>query len=465
MNVQANSQTAFLPVLKNKIYSNQQGFNFPFSERRALLVLIDALLVALSVGGALLLWQRAADWPFDIAQIGARWYWFPIMLGGWWTLAWLNDLYDIPPSNDKVGSAVRVVSVGALILIIYLAVFFLAPTLPHLFFIYFLLIALPTLTLWRWTYARVSNTPPFRHRVLIIGGEEESGQFIASALKQQPTHYQVLGYADLSYLLRERRIHEIVVATKHELENDLLRLLIDCQAQGVRVSRMPDLYEKLHRSTPIQHIDNGWALDAMQNLPVLSPLQISVKRLLDLVLGLAGLPVSILVLPVVALAIRLDSPGPIFYRQARCGRAGKVFSIIKFRTMYSDAEKDGRPRWAMKDDTRITRVGRFLRKTRLDELPQVLNVLRGEMSVIGPRPERPEFVEELQQVIPFYRTRLVAKPGLTGWAQIHYPYGNTVEDALIKLQYDFYYLRHWSLWLDLYVVFRTFGVMFKFKGT
>jgi lipopolysaccharide/colanic/teichoic acid biosynthesis glycosyltransferase len=132
--------------------------------------------------------------------------------------------------------------------------------------------------------------------------------------------------------------------------------------------------------------------------------------------------------------------------------------------MTVNAENDGQARWASKSDSRITRVGQFLRKTRVDELPQLLNVLRGEMSLVGPRPERPEFVEILQQQIPFYRTRLMVKPGLTGWAQIHYDYGNTVEDALIKLQYDFYYLRYWSMWLDLYVAFRTVAVVFKLKG-
>jgi lipopolysaccharide/colanic/teichoic acid biosynthesis glycosyltransferase len=133
--------------------------------------------------------------------------------------------------------------------------------------------------------------------------------------------------------------------------------------------------------------------------------------------------------------------------------------------MSTDAEKDGQARWATEDDPRITRVGRFLRKMRVDELPQLHNVLRGEMSIVGPRPERPEFIEQLEQDIPFYRTRLMVKPGLTGWAQIHYHYGNSVEDALTKLQYDFHYLRCWSLWLDLYIIFRTFGVAFRFQGT
>jgi lipopolysaccharide/colanic/teichoic acid biosynthesis glycosyltransferase len=132
--------------------------------------------------------------------------------------------------------------------------------------------------------------------------------------------------------------------------------------------------------------------------------------------------------------------------------------------MVVDAEKDGRAVWATENDPRITRVGRFLRKTRLDELPQLLNILKGDMSLVGPRPERPEFIEELQQAIPFYRVRLLVKPGLTGWAQIHYDYGNSVEDALIKLQYDFYYIRYWSLWLDLYTLFKTVYVVLRFKG-
>jgi lipopolysaccharide/colanic/teichoic acid biosynthesis glycosyltransferase len=133
--------------------------------------------------------------------------------------------------------------------------------------------------------------------------------------------------------------------------------------------------------------------------------------------------------------------------------------------MTTNAEGDGQARWATKHDARITRIGRWLRRTRLDEVPQILNILRGEMSLVGPRPERPEFVETLLQQVPFYRTRLMAKPGLTGWAQTHYDYGNTVQDALIKLQYDFYYLRHWSVWLDLYIIVRTVAVVLKLKGT
>jgi exopolysaccharide biosynthesis polyprenyl glycosylphosphotransferase len=297
-------------------------------------------------------------------------------------------------------------------------------------------------------------------------------------------NYQVLGYVDdaatseavydelpvwgqapdLPRLIRQLKVHEIVVAIEQNLEKELFQNLIECQSQGVRVTLLPHLYEQLYRKIPIEHIDPSWALQVIQDRPVFNRLQLAVKRLADLVLVLVSLPILILFLPLVALAIRLDSPGPIFYHQIRCGRAGRPFSIFKFRTMTVNAENDGQARWASKSDSRITRVGQFLRKTRVDELPQLLNVLRGEMSLVGPRPERPEFVEILQQQIPFYRTRLMVKPGLTGWAQIHYDYGNTVEDALIKLQYDFYYLRYWSMWLDLYVAFRTVAVVFKLKG-
>jgi lipopolysaccharide/colanic/teichoic acid biosynthesis glycosyltransferase len=178
--------------------------------------------------------------------------------------------------------------------------------------------------------------------------------------------------------------------------------------------------------------------------------------------GFVGLGIA---LPFVALAIALDDGGPLFYRQVRSGRAGEPFFVVKFRTMRPDAEKDGKPRWAKKDDDRVTRVGKVLRKTRLDELPQIINVLRGEMHIVGPRPERPEFIAELEEKIPFYRTRLTVKPGLTGWAQIHYKYGNSVEDALVKLQYDLYYIRNRSLWLDFYIVFKTIGVVFRLEGT
>jgi len=169
--------------------------------------------------------------------------------------------------------------------------------------------------------------------------------------------------------------------------------------------------------------------------------------------------------PVIAPLLWLDSPGSLLLRQTRVGRGGREFLMWKLRTMVPDAERHTGPQWAADDDPRVTRVGRILRKTRLDEAPQLINVLRGEMSLIGPRPERPEFVSELSQTIPFYRTRHVIKPGITGWAQVRYEYGNSEADALVKLQYDLYYIRHRSLALDVVILLRTVGIVLTLRGT
>lgn len=491
MTIQVNNQqvSSIVTAGENRVFKNKnRSFQVRFSERRILLVLVDTLLVVLAMFGALVLWQRIAHVDLDISTlVRVHWFWLPLLLSSWWVLGWLNDFYHIPSSFDITTSVMRVATVSLINLAIYGAVFFWLPTdLPHGFFLYFLVIVWAAITVWRWVYASLFSR--LQQRVLVVG-HGERGQSVVKVLKEAAKlNYQVLGYvddnnnnvssslaeddglpvlgqvADLPYLVQQLQIHEVVVAIEDRLKNKLFERLVECQVNGVRVSLMSDIYQNLYGKIPVEHIDPDSALNTMQNRLAFSRFDLGLKRLVDLMLAVVGLVILFPFLPLVILAIRLDSPGPIFYRQTRSGRGGNPFSIIKFRTMVSDAEKDGKARWAAKDDYRITRVGRILRKSRVDELPQLINVLRGEMSIIGPRPERPEFIEELQQTIPFYRTRLLVKPGLTGWAQIQYSYGNTVEDALIKLQYDFYYLRFWSLWLDLYIIFQTFSVVFKFKG-
>jgi lipopolysaccharide/colanic/teichoic acid biosynthesis glycosyltransferase len=188
------------------------------------------------------------------------------------------------------------------------------------------------------------------------------------------------------------------------------------------------------------------------------------KRLVDVAGGLVGVVLMLAILPLIALAIFLDSGRPIFYFQTRSGRGGGLYRIIKFRTMRQDAEADGQPQWAKENDERATRVGRFLRRTHLDELPQFINVLRGEMSLVGPRAERPELVALFQKDVPFYRARLLVKPGITGWAQINYGYAVTVEDTAIKLEYDLYYIKRRNILLDFVIVLRTAGVVIGFRG-
>jgi exopolysaccharide biosynthesis polyprenyl glycosylphosphotransferase len=188
------------------------------------------------------------------------------------------------------------------------------------------------------------------------------------------------------------------------------------------------------------------------------------KRVLDIICGLIIAAIFVVVFPFVAIAIKLDSPGAIFYKQERVGLNGAKFTIYKLRSMVQNAERNGQAQWAVKGDSRITSVGKFIRKTRLDELPQVINVLKGEMSMVGPRPERQQFIDKLEHQIPNFNKRLAVKPGLTGWAQVNYGYGSTIEDARIKLNYDLYYCKHQSLVLDFQILLRTFAVVFKMQG-
>lgn len=197
--------------------------------------------------------------------------------------------------------------------------------------------------------------------------------------------------------------------------------------------------------------------------PLTRPFNRLVKRIFDIVGATLGLIFLALAFPFIALAIYIDSPGPIFYVQERVGQGGRIFRAYKFRTMVPDAEKNGAV-WAQKNDPRVTRVGRILRKTHIDEFPQFINILKGEMSAVGPRPERPEFVEELAREIPFYRVRHAVKPGMAGWALVKYGYASSKEDTVIKLQYDLYYIKHWSVWLDLVILLKTVLDMLTLRG-
>jgi exopolysaccharide biosynthesis polyprenyl glycosylphosphotransferase len=269
---------------------------------------------------------------------------------------------------------------------------------------------------------------------------------------------------DLSNYIQRDRISELIITTIPDLNDETFRSVMQAYEIGIALLPMPILYERLTGRVPVQYVRNNWAVVLpITGQSIFNPYE-SVQRLMDILLSLAGLAMLIVLLPVLSLAIRLDSPGGVFYRQMRVGLNGRLFRIVKFRTMIKDAEQRTGAVFSQPGDDRVTRVGRFLRKTRLDELPQVINVLRGDMSVIGPRPERPEHVNRLTQKIPFYRTRLIIRPGLTGWAQVRYNYGSDDEDALVKLEYDLYYIRNRSLLLDLSIMVRTVGKVLRMAG-
>lgn len=321
-----------------------------------------------------------------------------------------------------------------------------------------------------------------RQRVLIYGTGGRASIVGQSLLENDPS-IELIGYfrgpqekgpviqglnvitpgKTLTDVVREQRVNEIVVALSERRGGSMpLRELLDCKLQGIRVIDLATHFEQLLGQIHLEAVSAGWLIfgDGFKQGLVRSV----VKRLFDIVGSGILLLVSSPVMLVTALLIFIESGRPIFYRQERVGLNGDVFDVIKFRSMRQDAEKDGTPRWAGAGDTRVTRVGKIIRKMRIDELPQLFCVLKGDMSLVGPRPERPYFVERLTLDIPYYALRHGIKPGLTGWAQVRYHYGASIKDAEQKLQYDLYYVKNHSWLLDLIILFETVGVVLTGKG-
>lgn len=321
-----------------------------------------------------------------------------------------------------------------------------------------------------------------RQRVLIYGSGARAKQ-VGRALKTSDPNVDLVGYytgpnesADevsawgllsseksLTDVVREQRVDEIVVALSERRGGSMpLRELLDCKLQGVRVLDIATHFEKTLGQIRRDSVSAGWLIfgDGFEQGLV----RTTVKRLFDMVCATLLILLSLPIMLVTGILILIESGGPVLYLQERVGLNGRLFSVVKFRSMRTDAEKDGKPRWASASDDRVTRVGRVIRKLRIDELPQLFSVLGGDMSLVGPRPERPYFVDRLTQELPYYAVRQSVKPGVTGWAQVRYHYGASVEDSAEKLQYDLYYVKNHSLFLDLVVLFETIGVVLMGKG-
>ncbi len=268
--------------------------------------------------------------------------------------------------------------------------------------------------------------------------------------------------ADLPGIIRNLSIRELLVTIASNFHDDILSLLLPAAGEGIKVKVVPDLFDVVAGHV---HSTQIMGQPFMEILPErLSFWQKIVKVFIDYFISIFALLIGLPVWTIIAVLIKLDSKGPVFYRQERVGKGGKTFKVFKFRSMITDAEKRSGPVWAGRNDSRVTRLGRYLRKSRMDEIPQLLNVLRGEMSVVGPRPERPVFVEELRKMYPFYQKRLTIKPGLTGWAQVKLEYDTDMESVANKLRYDFFYIENQSTFLDLEILARTLKVVFTGAG-
>ncbi len=317
-----------------------------------------------------------------------------------------------------------------------------------------------------------------RRRILVVGDNGEAS-VLSRLVGRVPGHgYIIVGTtrysrppenasdsrpaSDRSLAQICKELHADVVVMPSDVATEAPSVLddtVECLKRGIRVRDTVSFVEESFQKVPVELVGPAWLVSA--NLHVDSAYLATLKRGLDILAALAGLAITLPFWPFFALLVRLSGPGPILHRQVRVGRFGEPFTIYKFRTMCRHAESDGRARWATPGDPRVTAIGRFLRKTRIDELPQLWNILKGDMSLVGPRPERPEFVEELASKIAPYRWRHLVRPGLTGWAQICFRYGATEEDAREKLRYDLYYIKHLSPTLDLYVCMRTVTALLK----
>jgi exopolysaccharide biosynthesis polyprenyl glycosylphosphotransferase len=430
---------------------------------------------------------QSATTTFILGRWDTLLIWGVLALIAWRIAAGATQAQDAINASNRFRSAV-----SALFALILMLVFWTCLTYPFtskvgaayigeltLFFV----LAFPVLAGWRVALAALMNLPRFRYRSVIVG-MNDAGVSIASELRtSKSSGMNVLGYirdglderpattrgipvlggrSALRYLSQIGAIDTVIMAVDYRSCPDLFQEALDAAQLGISVIPVTTAYERTSGKVPVQHIGDQWYL-SLPSERVISPVYLCWQKVMDAAFGLLGSMVLLLILPLLATLIYLDSPGPIFYRQERMGLHGRAFRIYKFRSMRQDAEHLGSAQWAVADDPRVTRIGRFMRATHLDELPQVFNILRGEMSLIGPRPERQEFVSALSNTIPFYRCRLSVKPGLTGWAQVKYHYGNSDLDALIKLQYDLYYIKHQSFMLDIFIMLKTVTeVLFRY---
>jgi sugar transferase (PEP-CTERM system associated) len=394
-----------------------------------------------------------------------------------------NDLYDLTIVHSRAELLMRVMraaGTGAIALAI-LSVMVPAVSVGHGIFVTSLWLLLIAIPLWRMAFDGLTRDRRLEQRVLILGTGPIARLVARQIRAQHDFAYHIVGCvtessdadvaelgmpllgtsADVSLLVLRHQIDRVIVSLSDRRGHLPIQELLRAKLSGVRIEDAATTYERISGKILTDGLAPSWLIfsdgfQASRGTRV-------VKRLIDIVLAAIGLVLAAPLMLLTAMAVWLDSPGPILYRQVRVGENDRLFTLWKFRSMRSDAEH-GQPIWATNNDSRVTRVGRAIRLTRLDELPQLLNVLRGDMSFVGPRPERPYFVQQLAAEIPFYAERHAVKPGVTGWAQVKYGYGSSVEDAMEKLRYDLYYIKHLSIGFDLTIVIDTVKVILCARG-
>lgn len=433
------------------------------------------VLFAAIIGALTLRYAQLGIFDFDFRNY---WLEFLTFVGVVYMSMLALGLYQIDTCRDIRMTLVRLGAAVLFSLIATSVILYLFPDVDIWRSVFLLALALAAvgIVISRIVFVRVADMNMFRRRVLVLGARSNAARIKALDESRNGEAFRCVGFVHMSDKAPEiegaipfstvqplaayaadREISEIVVAIEERRGTLPTEELLACKMQGFKVTDSTSFIEQETGAVDLQSVSPSWLIFS-DGFGGGGRFDLAIKRSFDILASSLLLALSLPILILTALAVKLTSPGPVFYRQERVGQYGRTYMVMKFRSMRSDAEKDG-PVWARQNDDRVTLVGRFIRKTRIDEIPQIFNVLRGHMSFVGPRPERPVFVEELSHKIPYYSERHQVKPGITGWAQINYPYGASVEDARQKLQYDLYYIKNYSIFLDFLILVQTLRVV------
>ena len=462
--------------------NNAKKIHFEVSERKILLKVIDVLIVLLCL--------------FVISSIFDFKYFTFSKTNFYWTIVlaiYLNifgsvfEMYNLQVSSSQFQIIRSIILTTSTTVLIYLLTPIYTPFLPtnRLQIVFFFFGIFGALLIWRIFYVKFLASHRFVKNAILVCDSDQLIELI-SGLEDADPHYKIVAFVnsdkdgdstikinsiininpkDLENFVSNNSISELVIASQKTdgITVDLYNQLIHLLENGFIIREYTQVYEAITQRIPVQYVSRDFYRYFPFSRSNQNHLYLLVIRIVEIIFSLIGLAFGLLFFPLIFIGNLIGNRGSIFYTQERVGKNGMVFKIYKYRTMVENAEKNGAV-FAAQNDIRITSFGKILRKTRLDEFPQFLNILKGEMAIIGPRPERPIFVNEIADIMPFYETRHVIKPGLTGWAQVNYSYGDSIEDSLVKLQYDLYYIKHRSIFLDINIVIKTFSTVLFYRG-
>lgn len=459
-----------------------KDIHFEVSERKILLRIFDIIFVLLS------LFFVGIVFKFNYFNISETNFYWTIVLGIYLNfIGSVFEMYNLQVASNQFQVIKSIIRTSSITVLLYLLTPVFTPVLPsnRLQIFFFFIAIFIALFVWRMIYVRFFASNRFSKKVILICDKDQLKELVY-ALENADPHYRVLGFVNsdsadnksfdniniknidintLEEFVKKNYISEVVVASQKtdgitvNLYNQLIHLL----ENGYIIREYTQVYENITQRIPVQYVSRDFYRYFPFSRNNQNRFYLVIVRIFEILISVVGLLLGSIIFPLILIGNLFGNRGKLFYYQKRVGKNGKIFNIIKLRTMVKNAEEEG-AFFATTNDSRVTPFGKIMRKSRIDEIPQFINILKGDMAVIGPRPERPIFVNEIAEVMPFYETRHVIKPGLTGWAQVNYSYGETIDDSLIKLQYDLYYIKHRSIFLDVNIIFKTLSTVLLYRG-